>query len=62
MHLHEGCKAVLTQFLTRQAGMIGPLQLKLDTPTHVHYGAAMRRDLQLLEIDDAVLAELQATG
>lgn len=42
--------------------MSGPLQLALGVPTHLQYGAAVRRDLQLLEVDEDVLKELLAQG
>jgi hypothetical protein len=42
--------------------MSGPLRLAKGAQTHLHYGAGVRRDLQLLELDEGLLTELQANG
>lgn len=42
--------------------MSGPLHLAPGVQTHLHYGTGVRRDLQLLELDEALLTELQCDG
>ena len=42
--------------------MSGPLHLAPGVQTHLRYGTGVRRDLQLLELDEALLTELQCNG
>jgi hypothetical protein len=48
--------------VTGSSAMSGPLHLAPGLQTHLHYGAGVRRDLQLLELDEALLRELQCNG
>lgn len=42
--------------------MNGPLHLAPGVQTHLLYGTGVRRDLQLLELDESLLTELQCNG